>query len=69
MVLSEDFSLNHDSFRYPPKVCFADRIVILRDTSLRLLFYDVKRQKLIAISTIDDIGTYAVIGENLVFSR
>ena len=69
MVLSEDISLAHDSFRYTPKVCFADRIVILRDASLRLLFYDVKRQKFIAQSTIDDIGAYTVIGENLIYSR
>ena len=69
MVLSEDYNLGNESRFYPPKICFGGRIVILKDKKLRLVFYDVIRRNFIAQTKFDDVGTYAVIGDNLFFSR
>ena len=56
-VLSEKLDLLNDRY-VPPVAVYQDRIVILLNKDRRLIFYDIKRQKIVAECTIKDVHVY-----------
>ena len=64
--LSVDFVSSNDSNFCQPKVCLNDRILILRDESHKIQFYDILRQKFVAECELEVNGTYHVVGDDLI---
>ena len=65
IVLSENMELLNGALQ-PPKLVLTDRIIILLDSTRKLVFYDLKKQRFIAKCEIDDIYRYEVVGDELV---
>ena len=67
IILNVAGNFANDSLFAFPALCHNDRIAIVQDESLKVMFYDIQRQKFIAEFKTNSIGGYSVLGDDLKF--
>ena len=52
--------------RQQPKMVLKDRIIALKDSNQKLVFIDVRREKIVARCEIEKVTNYQLLGEYLI---